>query len=72
MAEPNIVAIIASAFLFTLYIRFFFSPELQDRYLTPARVRVLAGLLLALLVIIVLVVSGGDLPFSAIAHARKF
>jgi Na+/alanine symporter len=61
------VAFVVFAFLFTLYIRFFLTPERQYRYLTPARVRVLAGLLLALLVIIVLVVSGGNLPFSAIA-----
>ncbi len=63
MAEPNIVAIIASALLFTLYIRFFLTTEPPYRYLTPARVRVLAGVLLALLVIMVLVLSGGDLPW---------
>lgn len=65
------VAYIAFAIFFTLYIRFFrrffLTPEREYNYLTPARVRVLAGLLLALLVIIVLVVSGGNLPFSAIA-----
>ena len=46
--------------------------RVRKYFMESARVRVLAGVLLALLVIIVLLVSGGDLPFSAIAHARKF
>ena len=46
--------------------------RVRKYFMESARVRVLAGVLLALLIIIVLLVSGGDLPFSAIAHARKF
>lgn len=45
--------------------------RVRKYFMESARVRVLAGVLLALLVIIVLLVSGGDLPFSAIAHARN-
>jgi hypothetical protein len=41
--------------------------ELVKMLITPARAKLLAGALLALLVLIVLVVSGGDLPFSAFA-----
>ncbi len=45
--------------------------RVRKYFMESARVRVLAGVLLALLIIIVLLVSGGDLPFSAIAHARN-
>ncbi len=31
-------------------------------------VKIIAGVLLASLIVIVLVVSGGDLPFSAVPH----
>ena len=45
--------------------------RVRKYFMESARVRVLAGVLLALLIIIVLLVSGGDLPFSAIAHTRN-
>ncbi len=45
--------------------------RVRKYFMESARVRVLAGVLLALLVIIVLLVSGGDLPFSAIARAYR-
>jgi len=49
-----------------------FITRVRKYFMESARVRVLAGVLLALLVIMMLVLSGGDLPFSAIAHARNF